>query len=408
MTRALYLDCYSGISGNMFFAAMLNLGLDEAAWRVTLARLPVEGVDVVLERVDKRGVRALHGDVRYPEQHAHRHLGDVLAILKQAELDDAVLLRAERIFTRLAQAEAEVHGTTVDEVHFHEVGAVDAIVDVVSAAWLLEAAHVERVLCSPVRTGFGLVKCAHGLMPVPAPATALLLRGVPSYAGDVEGELATPTGAAILAASVDEFVRQPPMRVERVGWGAGTRDAPFPNCLRVLLGDLERRTPVKRASVTAGSAPRPAVSSGVRVDEMLLEVEAHVDDMTGQDLGFLLEELLATAAVDVIVMPAVGKKGRPAQVVRALARPEDEDRLLDVLFSRSSTLGARVRLERRVRLLRDDVTVRTSAGVVRAKRTSDGRLRPEHDDLARLARESGRPLADLRAEAQRGEPEGPA
>ncbi len=394
MTRALYLDCYSGISGNMFFGAMLQLGLDEAAWRAVLARLPIEGIEVVVESVDKRGVRALHGEVRHPEQHAHRHLSDVLEVLKRAQLEDAVFTRAERIFARLAEAEAEVHGSSIDEVHFHEVGAIDAIVDVLSAAWFLEAAKVERVLCSPVRTGFGLVKCEHGLMPVPAPATALLLRGVPSYAGDVEGELCTPTGAAILAASVDEYGRQPPMVIERVGWGAGTRDAPFPNCLRALLGTLER---------TSGSR-----AGNGRVDEVLLEVEAHVDDMTGEDLGFLVEELLQGPAVDALVIPAVGKKSRPAHVVRALALPEDEGRLLDVLFARSSTLGARVRLDRRVRLVRDDVVVRTSAGPVRAKRTADGRLRPEHDDLARLARDSGRSLAELRAEAQRGEPDGPA
>lgn len=389
MTRALYLDCYSGISGNMFLAALLHAGVDERAWRASLSRLPIEGVEVVLERVQKRGISALHAEVRHPEQHAHRHLADVLEVLKRAELNDAVYARAERIFTRLAEAEAEVHGATLESVHFHEVGAVDAIVDVLSAAFLLEAARVERVLCSPVRTGFGLVKCEHGLMPVPAPATALLLRGVPTYAGEVEGEHTTPTGAAILAASVDSFVRQPPMVVERIGWGAGTRDAPHPNCLRVLLGTL-----------VESARPHGAAE---RVDETLLEVEAHVDDMTGEDLGFLVEELLAGPAVDALLIPALGKKGRPAHVVRALARPDDEAALLDLLFARSTTLGARLRLERRVRLTREDVVVRTSAGPVRAKRTGDGRLRPEYEDLAKLARASGRSLAELRAEAERGE-----
>lgn len=392
MTRALYLDCYSGISGNMFLAALLDAGVDERGWRAALSRLPLEGVEVVVERVSKRGVGALHADVRHPEQHAHRHLSDVLDILKRAELDDAVYARAERIFTRLAEAEAQVHGTSVDHVHFHEVGAVDAIVDVLSAAWLLEAARVERVLCSPVRTGFGLVKCEHGLIPVPAPATALLLRGVPTYAGEVEGEHTTPTGAAILAASVDAFTRQPPMVVESIGWGAGTRDAAYPNCLRVLVGTLVE------AAVGA--------DANERVDETLLEVEAHIDDMTGEDLGFLVEELLKGPAVDALVIPAVGKKNRPAHIVRALAQPHDERALLDRLFAHSTTLGARVRLERRVRLTRDDVVVRTSAGPVRAKRTRDGRVRPEHDDLAALARSTGRSLAELRAEAQRGEPEG--
>ncbi|MFZ9888793.1 MAG: nickel pincer cofactor biosynthesis protein LarC [Myxococcota bacterium] len=388
MTRALYLDCYAGISGNMFLAALLDAGLDESAWREALGRLPVEGVDVRLERVHKRGIAALHASVTHPEQHAHRHLEDVLRVLRDATLEGAVYARAERIFTRLAEAEAEVHGTTVDHVHFHEVGAIDAIVDVMSAAFLLELADVERVICSPVRTGFGTVRCEHGLMPVPAPATALLLRGVPTYAGDVAGEFTTPTGAAILAASVDEFRPQPLLRTEHLGYGAGSREAPFPNCVRAAIGVLEGV---------------PAQADVPWHAESLLEVETHVDDMTGEDLGFLVERLLAGPAVDVLVVPALGKKGRPAQVVRALCHPVDERALLSLLFQHSTTLGARVRLERRVFLPREQVVLPTPDGEVRAKRTADGRVRPEYDDVAAQARAGGPSLAARRAALQRGE-----
>jgi uncharacterized protein (TIGR00299 family) protein len=381
MTRALFLDCFGGISGNMFFGAMLDLGLDERAWREAIAKLPLDDVELVVERVTKRGVRANHGDVRFPHQHVHRGLGDCLDIVEAAGLDDAVSARAEAIFRRLAEAEAEVHGTTVDEVHFHEVGAVDAIVDVVSAAFLLEASGAERVVASPVRTGFGTVNCAHGVMPVPAPATALLLRDMPTYAGDVEGELTTPTGAAILAASVNEFRQQPPMRVEAIGWGAGTKDTPHPNCLRALLGTLE--------------APSPRPGQRPWVEERLVEVECNIDDMTGEDLGFLVEELLAGPAVDALVLPATGKKGRPAHVVRALALPEKERDLLDTLFRHSTTLGARVRWERRVRVDRDEVEL----DGLRAKRARDGRVKVELDDLARLARAESRSLAEVRRRA---------
>jgi uncharacterized protein (TIGR00299 family) protein len=382
MTRALFLDCFSGISGNMFFGALLDVGCDETAWRAALSKLGLESVEVTLEGVSKRGVQARYGDVKHPEQHTHRGLSDVMAIIEGAELGEAVTARARRIFTRLAEAEAEVHGATVEEVHFHEVGAVDAIVDVVSAAWLLEELDVERVLCSPIRTGRGLVKCAHGMMPIPAPATALLLRGAPTYQGDEDGEFTTPTGAAIVAACVDAFGPQPAMRVDATGWGAGTREAPWPNCLRVLTGELEE------------------LPEGVdRVEETVVEIDAHVDDMSGEALGFLAEELMRGPAVDVLVIPAQGKKGRPAQIIRVLTMPESEAEALDVLFAHSTTLGARVRRERRVRLEREEVTVQTSLGPVRAKRTEDRgetRLRPEYDDLAALARESGTSFEEAR------------
>lgn len=382
MKRVLYLDCFSGISGNMFFGAMADAGLDVAAWRAAIASLKLEGVELVLREVQKRGIRALHGDVHFPHQHVHRGLRDVLAIARQGELPPGVLARTERIFTALAEAEAEVHGATVDDVHFHEVGAIDAIVDVVSAAWFLEALAPDEVVASPVRTGTGMVRCEHGDMPVPAPATALLLRGTPSYGGDVPGEFTTPTGAAILKASVDRYGPQPLMRVERIGWGAGTREAPHPNCLRVVVGEADESV------------------SGL-VEERIAEVECHLDDMRGDELGFLLEELLAGPAVDVLALPAVGKKSRPAHVLRVLSPEGQEDEVLRLLFSRSTTLGARVRVDRRVRLEREERVVTTSFGEVRVKVTPDGRQRAEHDDVARLARAHGVAPALVRAEAER-------
>lgn len=391
--RALYLDCSSGISGNMLFAALVDLGLDEVAWREALSRLALDDVEVTLEETRRAGIRGRYGQVKLPHEHAHRHLSDVLAILARAQLAPRVQARAEAIFRALAEAEAEVHGISVEEVHFHEVGALDAIVDVVSAAFLIEATGAERVLCSRVRTGFGSVRCEHGLMPVPAPATALLLRGAPTFAGEVEGEFTTPTGAAILRACVDAFGPQPPLRVERVGHGAGSREAPHPNLLRAFLGELE--DPAREGPAREG-----------RVDERVLEVECHVDDMSGEDLGFLLEALLQGPAVDAIALPATGKKGRPAHVVRALARPDDEEAVLELLFSRSTTLGARVREERRVALVREEVVVETSLGPVRAKRTRFGgeRLRPEYDDLAGLARRHGVPLSEVRRAFERACP----
>lgn len=382
--RALYLDCSSGISGNMFFAALLDLGLDEAPWREALARLSLPGVEVRLHEVLRRGIRGCFGDVSLPHEHAHRHLSDVLAILARAKLAPRVYARAEAIFRALAEAEAEVHGISVEEVHFHEVGALDAIVDVMSAAFLLEAAGAERVFCSPVRTGFGSVRCEHGVMPVPAPATALLLRGAPTYAGDTEGEFTTPTGAAILRACADGFGPQPAMRIERVGHGAGSREAPHPNLLRAFLGELD--------------GPAAPLDEGLLEEEVVI-IETHLDDMTGEALGFLSEALLTGPALDVLALPAVGKKSRPAHALRVIARPEDEARALELLFTHSSTLGARVTRERRVALRREALVVETALGPVRAKETrAYGRLRraPEHDDLSRLAKERGVSLEEAR------------
>jgi pyridinium-3,5-bisthiocarboxylic acid mononucleotide nickel chelatase len=388
VSRVLYLDCFSGISGNMFFGAMADLvpqvGLDVAAWRGALASLELEGVEVTLSEVHKRGIRALHGDVAIPHQHVHRGLHDVLAIVRRGRLTPGVLARTERIFTALAEAEASVHGTTVDDVHFHEVGAIDAIVDVVSAAFFLDALAPDEVVASPVRTGSGLVRCAHGDMPVPAPATALLLRGVPTYAGEVPGEFTTPTGAAILKASVSRYGPQPLMSVRAIGWGAGSREAPHPNCLRVLLGEAE-------------SAPAEGL-----VEERIAVLECHLDDMRGDELGFLVEQLLAGPAVDALVLPAVGKKGRPAQVLRVLCPVGQEGEVLALLFAGSTTLGARLRVERRVRLAREERTVQTPFGEVRVKITPEGRQRAEHDDVARLARAHGVALAAVREAAERG------
>jgi uncharacterized protein (TIGR00299 family) protein len=388
--KALYLDCYSGISGNMFLAALLHLGVDERAWRAQIARLPLGEFEVRVAPVLKNGIAALYAEVLYPPQHAHRGLAQVMEIVRRAELDSAVETRAERIFRRLAEAEAQVHGTTVERVHFHEVGAVDSIVDVVSAALLLEMLEADHVCASAVRTGHGTTRAAHGVIPIPGPATSLLLRGIPSYAGDVERELCTPTGAAILAVCAERFGPQPLLEVERVGWGAGSWDLPMPNCLRAVYG-------------TALETPAPA--PGAWEEQLVLELECHVDDMAGEELGFLQERLLTAGALDVVFAPAQMKKNRPATLIRVLAPPQSEEQMLRELFLHSSSLGCRVRRERRVALLRERVRVETAWGQVDAMRTVfDGtdRLHPEYEDCAALARAHGLPLAQVLAAARQG------
>lgn len=398
MTRILYLDGESGMSGNMFVAALLDAGIEEEPWRAAIATIPLPVTEVILERVQKQGIRALHMDVRFPEEHVHRHLSDIVALIDAASLREPVKGLAKRIFHTLATAEAAVHGISVDEVHFHEVGAVDAIIDIVSAAYLLDASGAERVICSPVRLGQGTVSCAHGMMPIPAPATALLMRDIPSFAGDVRGELTTPTGAAILKTVVSEFGPQPPMIIAHVGHGAGSRDTPHPNLVRAFLGDSWE-------AGHASSARARVDSHGVFwQEEEVIEIETHIDDMTGESLGYLCEELRRTPALDVMMQPAYGKKSRPAVVVRVIAQGEHEAEVLTTLFRHSSTIGARVRRERRVSLPRNEVTLTTPFGEVRAKETLVGgerRLSPEYEDLLRYARESGLPLDTVRLHFER-------
>ena len=387
--RTLYIECASGISGNMFFAAMLDAGLDEGPWREAVERLQLPELHVSMTQVQRAGIRATHGDVQFPHEHVHRHLPDVLEILERAQLPPAVYRRAEKIFYALAEAEAEIHGTSIDEVHFHEVGAQDAIVDVMSAAFFLEAAKVDRVVASPIRVGKGMVRCAHGEMPIPAPASALLLRGMPTYAGEDDGEFTTPTGAAILKASVDEYGPQPLMRVESVGHGAGTRQTKHANLLRVFLGQTD-------AASVHGEGHKDTPWD----EEEILCAECHVDDMSGEDIGFLLQKMLEGPALDALAIPAVGKKNRPAFVVRVLASCAAEKEILALLFRHSSSLGVRLERIRRAILPRRELQIESEWGPIRTKCTHvDGKWRasPEYEDLVRAAEQSGRGISEIRA-----------
>jgi uncharacterized protein (TIGR00299 family) protein len=381
----LWLDCFAGMSGDMLLGALLDLGAAKAELDGLVERLAFPGVRVDVSDVRRAGMRASFARVVIPDEHAHRHLKDVLALVDKAVLAPRARERAHAVFTRLAAAEARVHGIAIDEVHFHEVGAVDAIVDVAGAATLLESLAVDRVTASPVRTGFGSVRAAHGEMPVPTPATALLLQGLPSFGGDVTGEACTPTGAALLAALVDAWGPQPFGVIAGIGTGAGGRDPKaHANVVRAILVD------------TSAGAPdaRPWI------DETLAEIECHIDDMSGEALGFLSEELLRGPAKDVVFTPVTGKKSRPAVLVRVLVEVAATDAALALLFTHSTTLGARVLDARRVRLPREEIVIETPLGRARAKRVTFGdrvRVFPEYDDVAAIARAHGLSFADAEA-----------
>ncbi len=384
--KFLYFDCFSGISGDMVLGALVDAGCELAAIENGLQHLGVSGWKISAERVVKNGLSATRVHVETSEHHHHRGLTTILELIGKANLPERVGERASRIFQRLGEAEAQVHNVPVEKVHFHEVGAVDAIVDIVGACIGFEELGIERFACSALNVGGGTVKAAHGILPVPAPATALLLRGAPTYSNGVERELVTPTGAAIVAALATEYGAQPRMTVSAAGYGAGSADLPGqPNVLRVFVGDADE------------------VRAGIRADDEVAVIEANLDDMNPQIYGYFAERALGAGALDVFTAPVQMKKGRPGTLLTLLCKPADADRMMDLLFAETTTIGARTYTARRRTLARESVSVQTSLGAVRMKLSRmNGHVlnaSPEYEDCQRIAAEKQVPLKRVLSEA---------
>jgi hypothetical protein len=405
--RVAYFDCFSGASGNMILGALVDAGLALDALERELRRLPVSGWTVRTERVRKRGLGALYLDVHVPGEdhdhkmrsstagrplhavsaghdrehdHGHRRLADVLEVLHGAGFPPAVEKAASAIYHRLAAAEANVHHSTVEDLVFHEVGQIDAIVDIAGAAVGLYLLGIERVHCSPLPCGHGTIDAAHGPMPSPAPATLELLRGVPTYSVDVDGELVTPTGAAILT-TIASFGERPPMTVDRIGYGSGRSDFPFPNVLRVLIGE----------TATIGASAEPGTDD-------VVALETDIDDMNPQIYDYVMERLFAAGALDAWTHPVQMKKGRPGTQVCALAPPARADAVSAVLLAETTTIGVRRWTVRRDVLARETHTIDTAFGPVRIKvviAPSGDRARPEFDDCLAIARRDGLTLGEV-------------
>src|SRR5918997_873777 len=355
--RTLYFDCFAGISGDMTLGALVDAGVDARALTERLALLGVDGYEINFEKVDRSGISATRALVRLTkEEKKHRHLSHIEKIIGGSRLDDSVKERALKVFRRLGEAEARVHDVPVERIHFHEVGALDAIVDVVGACIGFELLRVERFACWALHVGSGMVEMAHGRFPVPPPAVAELLRGVPVYSTDIQGELVTPTGAAIVSTVCESFGPLPRMRVEQTGYGAGTREyKDFPNVLRVMVGEAE------------GEAEGEAARSVDKPDEKLLMIETNIDDASPQVVGNLMELAFARGALDCYFTPVQMKKNRPGVLVSILCRPRDREALFELLFSGTTTLGARsYEVERRA-LERETVRVETEYGAIDVK-----------------------------------------
>lgn len=381
-----YFDCFSGASGDMILGALVDAGCDGAELEAGLRRLPVEGWRLGVEKMRKKGIAATKVSVESHEHHAHRPLAAILDVIGRADLRAPVKERASAIFRRLGEAEARVHRVPVEQIHFHEVGAVDAIVDIVGACIGFDLLGLERFACSPLNVGGGVVKAAHGVMPVPAPATADLLRNAPTYSSGIERELVTPTGAAILTTVCSEFGAQPPMRVQAIGYGAGTADlAEQANVLRLFVGEAVE------------------ASEAAAWDEEIAVIEANLDDMNPQIYGYFLEKALEAGALDVYTVPAQMKKNRPGTLLTVLCRTSGVEAMMKLIFSETTTTGARAHTARRRTLERASVRVETPFGAVRMKLArANGRVlnaAPEYDDCRRIAAEKNVPLKQIIAEA---------
>lgn len=381
-----YFDCFSGVSGNMILGTLIDIGLDADRLNQELRKLPLAGYQLEVTRVVKQGIAAIYVDVITQENDVERTLPDIYSIIDRSTLSDRIKGESKQIFTRLGEAEAKVHNQGLSSVHLHEIGAIDTFIDIVGALVGLEMLGVERVISSPLNMGKGLVKCAHGVLPVPAPVTAELLKGVPVYSTDIQGELTTPTGAAIITGIAADFGHLPPMMVEKVGYGAGKMDFKVPNLVRLWVG-------------------KAVGLSEDYIREDLIVLETNIDDMNPQFYDHIMESLLRAGALDVFLTPVQMKKNRPGVVLSVVTARECHDRLLSLLFEESTTLGVRITETNRLSLPRSFHLVKTRFGEVRIKIARKGdtivNVAPEYEDCKKAAIAHNVAISQVYNEAQK-------
>jgi pyridinium-3,5-bisthiocarboxylic acid mononucleotide nickel chelatase len=383
--KTLYFDCFAGASGNMFLGALVALGVDENELVEQIKLLDIADFEIEFTTKDKSGISATHAEVKVPQENSHRHLYTIEKIINDSRLDEKIKRRAIQIFTNLATAEAKIHGIDVEKVHFHEVGAMDAIIDVVGACIGFEMLGIGKFVCSKIHVGSGFAKMAHGKFPIPPPAVAELLKNVPIYSTEIEGELITPTGAAIISTVCDEFGNLPEMIVEKTAYGAGTRNYEgFPNALRLILGESQK--------------PKTK-------NQKLLQIETNLDDISPEILGFVMERAFEIGALDCWFTPIQMKKNRPATLVSILCKESDKDKFIELLVSETTTLGVRIREVERTCLSREISTVKTKFGEIPVKIARFGEkivnIKPEFEMLKEIARRENLPLREVEREVRK-------
>lgn len=388
--KILYIECSMGVAGDMLMGALYELLNDEDRKKFTdkMNSLGIEGLHVEAVPSVKCGINGTHMNVTidgheelesHHSEHHHHHgasMHDIRHVIDAAGISENVKKNAVEVYECIAQAESRAHGKSADEIHFHEVGSKDAMADVIGCCMLIDIIGADRIVVSPVTTGFGNVRCAHGILPVPAPATALILNDVPLRAGSIEGELCTPTGAALVKHYADEFGNMPQMTVSRIGYGMGTKDFAAANCVRVFVGIQATRTA-----------------------KTIVQLCCNIDDMTAEELGYAAELLMDEGALDVYTTAIGMKKSRPGTLLTVMCREEDRERIAGLIFRNTTTLGMRVYHCERMILERSEKTLHTEFGDVRCKEASGYgvvRSKLEYDDVRRLAKSSGRSIREIR------------
>jgi pyridinium-3,5-bisthiocarboxylic acid mononucleotide nickel chelatase len=377
-----YFDCFSGIAGDMIIGALIDAGLELSALKIELKKLPLTGYEIKAFKTEKQGIKGTKFEVKAPQEKFHRNLKDIFKIIDKSSLAKKIKDDSKKIFKRLAEAEAKVHGVSVDKIHFHEVGGVDAIIDIVGAVIGLNILKVDKIYSSPLSFGKGYVKFSHGKFPVPAPATVELCKNVPVRYTDIEGELVTPTGAAIIT-TLAEFSHRLDFKIEKIGYGAGSMDLKeIPNLLRVMIGeknlDLEQ-------------------------DEILV-LETNIDNTTPEVLGYLTERLLQKGALDVYLIPVIMKKGRPGTLLSVICNTDKLNELSSLIFSETGTIGLRTQFHLRRKLPRKIKVVETRFGKARVKIITDGEkihISPEFEDCKNLAEKNNLPLKEIYREIEK-------
>ena len=385
-----YFDCFSGISGDMTVGALLDAGLKIETLEKELKKLGLSGYQLEVNKVVKKGISATKFKVKIKEEGVERRFKDILDILEKSKLDEEVKKETEKIFFNIAQAESKIHRKDIDKIHFHEIGGLDSIIDITSAVIGIKTLGIEEIHSSALPVGKGFVKCAHGVIPVPAPATLELLKNIPTYSGGIESEMITPTGAGIISTLAKSFGGRPLMKIERIGYGAGEKEFTIPNLLRVSIGEKILKD--------------ENLKDGYVSDEAVL-IETNIDDINPEFYDYIMEKLFSQGALDVFLTPIQMKKNRPAHMLSIIAYEQKIKEILEVLFSESTTLGVRIREIKRLRLAQQNFIAETKYGKIRVKagifKGEIKNIAPEYEDCKKMAKQHKVPLKEIYEEVKK-------
>ena len=384
-----YFDCFSGISGDMTVGSLLDAGLKIGTLEKELKKLGLTGYQLEVDKVVKKGISATQFKVRIKEEGVERRFKDILTIIEKSKLDEEIKKETKKIFFNIAQAESKIHRKDLDKIHFHEIGGLDSIIDITSAVIGIKTLGIEEIYSSALPVGKGFVKCAHGVIPVPAPATLELLKNIPTYSGGIESEMITPTGAGIIGTLAKSFRERPLMKIERTGYGAGEKEFTIPNLLRISIGEKILKDEHSK--------------DGYVSDEAVL-IETNIDDMNPEFYDYIMERLFSQGALDAFLTPIQMKKNRPAHMLSIVVYEQNLKEILEVLFSESTTLGVRIREIKRLRLGQQNFIAETKYGKIRVKvgifKGEIKNVAPEYEDCKKMAKQHQVPLKEIYEEAK--------